>query len=203
MRLKEISVGILAGGKSSRMGSNKAELRFKDSSFLEHILVQAEDFSERLISVDDIARYQWLVQKDDSGLKFAEDEYKDFGPVEGIYQILKNTTTKACLVIATDMPYLTKGFFESFVEKYQGEDCMVLKADGKVEPLCSIYARDCLPILNRFRETGIRRPRILFDQVNTRYINIEDIGYTSSVINNINTPGQYQEFVERCPGVCQ
>lgn len=196
MKLCDLSIGILAGGKSSRMGSNKAELAYRQGSFLEHILSEAGGFSRCLISVDQIGKYRWLSENSRIPLKLVEDELSGYGPVEGIYQILKNAETDACLVAATDMPGLTGGFLRDFAEEYGGEDCLVLEAGGAVEPLCSIYSRRCIPVLENFRREGIRKPRLLFEQVNTRYLKIEDMGYDASVVSNINTPEQYRRFME-------
>ena len=228
MQIGELSIGILAGGKSSRMGSNKAELRYRDGSFLEYILSQARGFEEQLLSVDDVRKYQWLTESTGgafgtdrvsaltesegehssaereqvptltdgiSSVILVEDELKGYGPVEGIYQLLKHIKTIACLIAATDMPGLTEGFLRDFAGAYKGEDCLVLRAGGILEPLCSIYNKNCIPVLEALREEGIRRPRFLFDQVNTRYLDIEDLGYGENVVSNINTPEEYHEFV--------
>lgn len=196
MKLEKLTIGILAGGKSSRMGSNKAELKHSGGSFLEYILKQTEGFAERLVSVDGAEKYHWLLEKCGSDLKLVEDEYKEFGPVEGIYQLLKNMKTEACLVTATDMPCLSRDFFQSFAGQYEKEACLVLKSEGRVEPLCSIYGRACIPVLKNFRAEGIHKPRLLFEKVHTRFISIEELGYAPSVVNNINTPGEYLRFLE-------
>ena len=203
MRLEEMTVGILAGGKSSRMGSNKAELPYQNDSFLEHILRQAGRFSQRLVSVDSMEKYRWLSESSISHFKFVEDEYRDYGPVEGIYQLLRNTTTGSCFVIATDMPCLTESFFQSFVNEYGGEDCLVLQVDGRPEPLCSIYSRACIPVLEMFRRDGIHKPRILFEKVGVRYVDIEALGHAASTVSNINTPAEYKELLEEGADVHQ
>ncbi len=228
MQIGALSIGILAGGKSSRMGSNKAELRYGDSNFLEYILLQAQGFGERLLSVDDLRKYQWLTESTGRASETAgvsapteserehssvereqvsaladgrrsvilvEDELKGYGPVEGIYQLLRHIKTAACLIAATDMPGLTEDFLRDFAGAYKGEDCLVLRVGGILEPLCSIYNKNCIPVLETLREEGIRRPRLLFDRMNTRYLDIEDLGYGENVVSNINTPEEYHKFV--------
>ena len=203
MRLEELTIGVLSGGKSSRMGSNKAELEYENKSFIEHILLQTNRFSERLVSVDDKGKYQWLSESKESDFKLVEDEYKDFGPIEGIYQLLKETTSEYCFIIATDMPCLTEKFFQDFANEHHGEDCLVLEVNERPEPLCSIYGKSCIPFLESFREQGLHRPRFLFEKVNTRFIKIEELGYSPSVVSNINTPAEYREFLEETLNVHQ
>lgn len=228
MQIGELSIGILAGGKSSRMGSNKAELKYRDGSFLEYILSQTQGFRERLLSVDDVRKYQWLTESTGEASETAgisapteseqehssaergqvstltdgigsvilvEDELKGYGPIEGIYQLLKHIKTAACLIAATDMPGLTEDFLRDFAGAYKGEDCLVLRAGGILEPLCSIYNKNCIPVLETLREEGARRPRLLFDRVNTRYLDMEALGYGENVVSNINTPEEYHKFV--------
>lgn len=192
MKTEELSFGILAGGKSSRMGKNKAALTFGDSSFLEHILNQGRDFGECLVSVDKKEKYTWLPADTLERIRLVEDEEKEAGPTEGIYQILRNMRQDACLIVATDMPFLSRDFLQCFADAYTGEDCLVLTQQGRVQPLCAVYSRRCLAPLKKMRQKGERRPRLLFPCVNTRYLAIEDMDYDPSVIGNINTPEEYQ-----------
>jgi len=191
-----ISVGILAGGRSSRMGTNKALLPIKGIPFIETIIKECEAFSSILLSVNDIEPYQYL------GKKLVQDELEGFGPLEGIYQILKAADTEYTLILATDMPYINKAFLKSFsscldkpeiLKNQQGEmpGCIVLRAENMLEPLCSLYSKHALPYIEDMRKKNDHKLRILYDWVYTIFIDIEDLGYSKDILLNINTPEEY------------
>ena len=64
-----------------------------------------------------------------------------------------------------------------------------------MEPLCSIYHKDVLPVLEQMRSAGVRRPRALFDCVPTRYIEFADLGWNDSMVKNVNTRGEYEALL--------
>lgn len=194
MKRENITAGILAGGKSSRMGQNKAYLKFQNKSFLKIILEATRDFACQIVSVDDISKYREFLQEE---VCLAEDELQGFGPVEGIYQILSHMRTPAALITAADMPLVTAALFEKMAEHYCGEGCLVLTCEGRPQPLCAIYSKSCVPILEQFRTNGIRKPRLVFEQIPSEYIAIEQLGYDVRTVCNVNTPEEYKELKEK------
>ena len=194
MKRENITAGILAGGKSSRMGQNKAYLKFQDKSFLEIMLEATAGFAGQIVSVDDAGKYQGKLP---DSVVLAEDEMQGIGPVEGIYQILSHMKTKAALIAATDMPLVTAELFEKMAEQYSGEGCLVLTCEGKPQPLCAIYSKSCLPVLEQFRANGIRKPRLVFEQIVSEYLAIEQIGCDGCAVCNVNTPDEYHALKEK------
>ncbi len=197
----EISVGILAGGKSTRMGTNKAFLPFKKTSFIESIAKECKDFSKIILSVNDLEAYKNI------GYELVQDEKEGFGPLEGVYQILKKADTEFALILAADMPYVNRIFLNKFcscldnpelLKNGKGEMpyCIVLRADNMLEPLCSLYARKALPYIEQMREREEHKLRILYERVYTKYIDIEDLGYTKQIITNINTQEEYKKIID-------
>lgn len=197
----EITVGILAGGKSTRMGTNKAFLPYKQTTFIEAIAKECEAFSNIILSVNDLETYK------DVGYELVQDEIGGFGPLEGVYQILKKADTEFVLILAADMPYINKTFLSKFsscldnpdlLKNEQGEmpGCIVLRADNMLEPLCSLYSRKTLPFIKEMREKKEHKLRMLYERVYTRYIEIESLGYTKQIIKNINTQEEYKKIIE-------
>jgi len=183
----DVCAGILAGGKSSRMGTNKALLPFGDSTFLEGLLNTCAVFPEVLLSVDRPEPYRHLA------VTLVPDEQEGFGPVEGIYQMLRAARSPYVLVMAADMPLLSAPFLLAAAGALRGdEDCLALRMGGSLEPLCSIYGKGALPALAGLRREGCRRPRALFDRVNTRYLDGESLGYDARLVRNVNTPEEYE-----------
>lgn len=187
-----VSAGILAGGKSSRMGADKAHLMLGEQTFLERAVTACRDFSSLCIAVDDIRRFP------DVSCAMVEDEIKGFGPVEGIYQLLKASSVPYVLVIATDMPFLDRVLLNRLADCATGEeDCVILTADGKIQPLCSIYKKSLIPLLEQMRTKGEHKIRLLYSKASVRYVDIKELGGQEIQLKNINTREEYDETVKR------
>ena len=187
----DITAGILAGGKSRRMGRDKASLPHGEHSFLEHLAGELTDFAQILVSVDDAAHWEGLPYP------VVEDELREFGPVEGIYQLLRRAQTPYLLVVATDMQNLTAAFLRDFVACLHPEDRCMVVCDGELlEPLCCVYHKDALPVLEQLRRENVRRPRALFLLLSTRYVELSSLGYGAEIVANINTKQDYAALLE-------
>ena len=201
----KIAAGILAGGKSSRMGSDKASLTWNGNTFLHTLLDVCRDFPEIYVSVDDREKYRdfieiYVSENDrkeyrDLHCTFVEDEEKGYGPLEGIYQILKQMDAQYAVMLATDMPMISREFLKELVSHVTGgEDCLVLRKEGRPQPLCSVYGKKVLPIVEEMRRNKEHRPRLLFQRAHTRYLDIEELGFGEAVIANVNTPEEYEQL---------
>lgn len=121
---------------------------------------------------------------------------RDFGPVEGIYQLLRAARNPYVLVTAIDLQCLTALALQTLAGQIRpGVCCLVPCRDAWLEPLCSIYHKDALPVLEQMRSAGVRRPRALFDCVPTRYIEFADLGWNDSMVKNVNTRGEYEALL--------
>ncbi|WP_230398620.1 molybdenum cofactor guanylyltransferase [Novisyntrophococcus fermenticellae] len=189
---REISVGILAGGKSSRMGHNKAYLPIGNESFLEHTVRICSGYKDLWISVDDPEKYPGLPYS------LAVDEKKDYGPVEGIYQLLRHVKNSYCIILATDMPLLKPSLLQAMEQRLSGmEDCLILTSEGRIHPLCGIYKKTLLPAFEEMRKKEIHKIRLLFDHVKTVYVDLEDLGFSEKYLDNINTQQEYESLRKR------
>ncbi len=183
------AAGILAGGKSSRMGKNKASLTWNGDTFLHTLIDACRDFPEIYVSVDDREKYR------DLSCTLVEDEEKEYGPLEGIYQVLKQMDAPYAVMLATDMPMISREFLKALVSNITGEeDCLVLRREGRPQPLCSVYAKSILPVVEHMRRNREHKPGLLFQRVNTRYLDLEELGFGEAVIANVNTPEEYEQL---------
>lgn len=148
----DICALILAGGKSSRMkGNNKAFLSFNNKSFIENIIYALEDVKDIYISVDDKNKYK------DLNYPLIEDEYKDIGPMGGMYSAFKKIHSEFVIVVACDMPKINKEFIEFLKENVREDDsCIVLKdSNNKLYPLGAVYNRNILFVIEEMIEKKI------------------------------------------------
>ncbi len=185
-----LSVGILSGGKSSRMGQDKALLTINSMQFMNIIVDEMSTFSEVLVSVDDKSKYDYLSQT------LVVDEHKNIGPIEGIYQVLKHAHNEYVFVCAVDMPFLKKELAMYMAEFISSDfDCYVLMDEDRVHPLCAIYSKKILPIIEDLIKNEKYRLTDILALTRTKYIRLEQSCFDKKVVKNINTKDQYKKLI--------
>lgn len=192
----EITGIILAGGKSSRMGQNKALLPVGDETNIGRIkrLIQTRTDHQILIS-NDPDSYEFLQ------LPMYEDEHKEHGPLAGIEVALKHSQTAWNLIIACDMPFADMEIARFLAKKAHEEQAMaaVPEYNGKRHPLFACYHKDFLPYVVEALEQGEKRMVNVLDQVNSVTVTEEDLkdaGWSDAHLKlafyNMNRPEDYK-----------
>ncbi|BFK80522.1 molybdenum cofactor guanylyltransferase [Clostridium baratii] len=183
------AVIILSGGKNTRMnGKTKAFLNIDGYRFIDNILLASSDYKEKIISCNDISKY--LEFKD---VKLVVDKFKEIGPIGGIYSALKETTLDEALIVAGDMPFLNKEIL-NFLGNYKfNKDVLVPVANGKVQPLCSIYKKRVLETILKMIEEKDYKLKNLLNRLNVKYIDIEN----GENFSNINTVYEYEKILNK------
>lgn len=175
---------ILAGGTGARMGGlNKALLKLGDKTFLELITEALSGFEERLLSVHDIGVIS------DLRLHEVVDNFQGLGPIGGIYSALKVSTKDALLVIPCDVPLFSNKLAEKLVTAMDDNaDALIcVTNNGRKHPLCGIYTKACLPVLEECLKAGKLRLYDVLESVRCKYF---DAGEDSWMLQNINTPAE-------------
>lgn len=183
---KVFSVGILAGGKSLRMGQDKALLPIGNERFIDRITGEFKDFHEVIISAAKPGMY------DDLGFPVVLDEHKGIGPIEGIRQVLLAASEEYVFICASDMPFIRRGlalYLAGFISP--DHDCYVTAYEGHIEPLCAIYSTRALPVIEELIKEGRYRLREIFQRLDTRYIKLDPDIFDIKTVKNINTPDEY------------
>ena len=134
------SLLLLAGGKSSRMGTNKAELLYEGRSFLENIIEKAKHIGLQKI-------YLSGYQENYEGAQVVYDIYPEIGPLGGIHAGLYHVKTKYCMILPVDIPQIPVSFLEALIEVHQQQILdskleklpLLVERDGFMEPLIGIY----------------------------------------------------------------
>lgn len=186
--MNEITAGILAGGKSSRMGENKVLLPWEGSTFLLHLCSQFEGFGEILVSVEQTDFYKGIPYK------LIEDVKKGYGPLEGLYQIFSAAQKEYIFVAAVDMPFLNQEFITAFIKMipFSG-DCIITCDDERWHPLCGIYKRQILPVIERMQQEEKHSMQQLLKNVNVEKVHMKELGFSEKVLSNINTKEEYKK----------
>jgi molybdopterin-guanine dinucleotide biosynthesis protein A len=170
----EISCIVLAGGKSLRLGYDKVQEVIGEKSLLERVISKVSLLSNNIILV---------TAKDETALSFKEcpklrvvtDIYPDKGPLGGIYTGLAASTSFYNLVVAADMPFLNQALLSHMIELAANFDAVVPRLGKLVEPLHTIYSKNCLPPIKEMIEQGKLKISQLFHLVKVRYVEAEEI----------------------------
>jgi len=194
VRVDGVTVFVLAGGRSSRMGSDKALLQFGGMSLLELALQTGRAIAEEVYIVGPRQRYQQYGE-------VIEDVYPNCGPLAGIHAALSATTTDLNLLLSVDMPLMPAKFLEWLLRQALAarESIVVPDALGGLQPLCAVYR----PAVHAATEEALKRGDYkishLFTVVPTRQISMQEIlaaGFSAEIFRNVNTSEEYEELVK-------
>lgn len=186
MKQKKINIcgGILAGGKSSRMGTDKGLQAFNGKSLVVYSIETLKPFcSEFLISSNNISYHQFK-------FPLVKDVIPDCGPLGGLLSLLKKTGKEYLFVLACDMPYVTSETIKSLLEGIGTTECVVPKIGDKIEPLCAIYSKALIPKIEKQIATGDYSMHTLIMNSARKFVHFEE---ESTEFKSINTPGDLNE----------
>ncbi|MDK2808769.1 MAG: molybdopterin-guanine dinucleotide biosynthesis protein [Clostridiales bacterium] len=185
------TVGILCGGNSRRMGENKAMLLLKGRSFLQCLLEEFGHFDEIMLAGGQKeADYGY-------GIRSLPDENKGIGPIEGIRQVLKNASSEYVFICGVDMPLL-KHQFAFYLEQFicSDYDCYVIKEGGRRHPLCGIYKKSMLPLIETSIASGEYRLNQLLDNTRLKEVSLRYSSLSAGYLKNINTREDYRHLIQ-------
>lgn len=182
-----ITAIILAGGKSTRIGTDKAFIKLNGITFIEHITKSISPFVNEIIVVSDNAAYDKL------GYKRVEDLIKDSGPLAGLYTGLHYSKTAYNLVLSCDVPLLNDRVLNTLIDGIDGtSEVIQLKSLDRTIPLVAIYKKECVTKCLELLNKGERRLRAFVNQLNTKTITLKSD--LDIYVQNINTLEQFKDI---------
>ncbi len=188
--MKDISVGILAGGRSSRMGMDKALIEYRGNTFLGRLVKEFSGWKEITVSLADRGGIT-----PPEGCRTVCDVHRDIGPMEGIRQVLKASSSEYVFVCAVDMPFLTADLAEYMTRFISSDyDCYVIRDSKHFQPLCAIYSKAALPLIDELISKGRYRLMDLLEGLRTKYISLEHTDFSEKQVSNVNTRQELSEM---------
>jgi molybdopterin-guanine dinucleotide biosynthesis protein A len=179
---------VVAGGKSSRLGQDKRQLRLTSSRTL------LEETIERLSALsDDVV----VVGSDLSAvagpsIRFVADPLPGAGPLNGLYGGLSAVQNEYAVAVACDLPFLSVRLLRVLVDYPRDYDLLVpRRADGTLEMLQAVYRKTCLDAMRRRLSVGRLKLSGLVEDVRVRFVDeVELIPYDPELRSflNVNTP---------------
>jgi molybdenum cofactor guanylyltransferase len=174
MKRAKITGIILAGGKGTRIGSNKSLLKMGDGYVIDRVLDTLSQFTSSIIIVTNEDQAE-PAESPRPGVRVLKDAHPGKGPLGGIYTGLLHAETVYSLVVGCDMPFLNRDLLNHLVNTASGHDAVAPKIGWMIQPLHAVYSRDCLPPVEKLLGQGELQIIKLFELVNTRYVTESEI----------------------------
>ena len=193
---------VLGGGKSSRMGEDKAFLKIGEESFLERAIITLSTICENRVKIVLGENQANLIEKLPPNIPYIFDIFENRGALGGIYTALKNCETKYAVILAVDLPLVTSEAIKKLAEITLSNNKFIAtvprQLDGRLQPLSAIYlaryaVRPLEKLINENESASVNdfleiiAPRTVAQDKLTSKTN-EDLFF------NVNYPSEYEEL---------
>lgn len=190
----DVTAFILAGGKSTRMGSDKAFVMLEGRSLLERALDVARSVTSEVRIVGDAAKFAAFAPT-------VEDIFPNCGPLGGIHAAIRASPTELNLILAVDVPFVSTELLHYLIERARDSSATVTLAQsgGGYQPLCAVYRREFAEGAEKTLRAGRYKIGGLFAAGTTQLIGEEELeqaGFSAALFRNLNTPGEVAEARE-------
>ena len=172
---------MLTGGRSSRMGCDKALLPFRGGTLVESVARAVELAAGSAVLVGNPQLYEHL------GYPAIPDLYPGAGPLGAILTAFDHSSADWNLVAACDMPELSADFLRLLVDAADGDAVVPIGPSGRLEPLCAVYHRRSRPVLERALGRGRRSVRAALEGLRTALVSVPEL----TPFQNVNTPEEW------------
>jgi len=191
-KIKDVTGVVLAGGRSSRYGKNKALVEIAGVPLIERALhTMGSIFDHVVIITNTPEEYAYLQ------VSMFQDIIKGLGPLGGIYTGLKSIPDPAGFFVACDMPFLNPCLIRHMVAIRGDSDVVVPRISGWVEALHGLYAKRCEGSIERLIHSGTYQIFQFFSAVSVRFVDEDEVRRWDPDLRsflNINTPEELRRL---------
>ncbi|MDI9642704.1 MAG: molybdenum cofactor guanylyltransferase [Archaeoglobales archaeon] len=192
-----MKLAILMGGKGTRLGMEKAEIKICGKKLIEIAINRYSDYNPIFVCRD---RFQADRYSKEYGIKCVYDIYPDFGALAGIHSALKHNGDT--VVVAIDMPFVKKELLEFIFDLGKKSNCdALIPKHEHTEPLLAYYSLNAVPEIEKAIKNGEKRIIIPLSRLRTVFYPAEELRkFDKSLISffNINTPEDLAKAEEIC-----
>ncbi|MCB0429083.1 MAG: molybdenum cofactor guanylyltransferase [Flavobacteriales bacterium] len=187
---RHISGFVLAGGKSTRMGRDKAWIVVKGRPMIVHAISALEPICNTVAIVAQGEMYNSL------GVPIYQDVVVGAGPLAGICTALAVSDTEVNVFTCCDSPFVVPDLLRLLLEQSEGFDAVVPRMKDAVYPLTAVYKRTCLPAFEACLMAGQLSVKKTIHSVHVKYVDVldEDPFLEARVLMNINTPRELEKI---------
>ena len=187
-----ISVYILAGGKSSRMGSDKGLAIINNKALVENVITHLRALTQTIIIVSNNSAYEQF------GFPVISDMIKDAGPAGGIQAALSHSVTSSNFIVSCDMPFISTAAAEYMIKASANSQITVPVFKQKLEPLFGIYSKECLSLWTELVKKGTFKLQLLIDHFDSKRIDVDNNPlFNKGLFTNINTQEDFENALNK------
>jgi molybdopterin-guanine dinucleotide biosynthesis protein A len=187
-----VTAAILAGGRSCRMGRDKALVPWRGKPLIWHAADTLQGlFQDVCVISDHVHRYDFL------GLPVRPDIIPESGPLGGIHAALSWSEASSVFILSCDMPLVSRALVEYVLRYPPSAEVTVVAMNGRLQPLCGVYRASCLPPFER----ALKDRRLkLTDIISGLHHIVIQIGpelpfYDTRLLTNINDGQAYNQLI--------
>lgn len=185
---------ILAGGRSSRMGRDKALLPLNGIPLIQHVQAALSSIFEEIVVVG---------RSPDAlpipNLHCLPDYDSGLGPIGGLLTALRYAQGRSVFLVGCDMPYLNPDVIHLMLARVQGFDAAVPMVGGWMQPLHAAYNGTCLPVVERQVENRVLSMHQLIQELRVQIIAEDELRLLDSGLKSVqglNSPEEYDRAVQ-------
>ena len=180
-KINHIEAYILAGGKSSRMGTDKGLILFHGKPLIERIIYELNPLFERIVIVSNNPVYKKF------DIEVIEDLIQDAGPAGGIHAAFSHAQTVKIFIVSCDMPFISAEAVQYIMERSGDGQISVPLYEGSIQPLFGVYAVDCLQQWENLIALGMNKLRQMITYFDLSKIDVDENRLFSEILfMNVN-----------------
>jgi molybdenum cofactor guanylyltransferase len=192
MNVNNIQAYILAGGKSSRMGTEKGLVSLQGQPFIEHIIRTLKNITRNISILSNNNLYNHL------GFPVLEDIEKEKGPLGGIHTGLVNSNKEYNLFVSCDIPLINTQILNHLIAGINHSNNTFIASHGSnKEPLCGIYSKKNTALINELLDKNELSVHKALEHLNAKYIDVSTAPfYNKNIFYNINSKEELKKLEE-------
>lgn len=177
---------ILAGGKSSRMGSDKGLLLLNGKPMVAYVIDTIKQITDDIIIISDQTAYKVF------GVPVYEDLIKEAGPLAGIYAGLTYSKHNKNIVVSCDVPFVSEKLLQYLINCCKNYDVTIPIKNNKTHQVIGIYDKKCITVFKKELDNNQRKMKLALEKINLNVVDTNQ--FDKKEFTNINTPAELKEI---------
>jgi len=187
----DVAIFILAGGKSTRMGEDKAFVMLSGQTLLARAMETAHAVSGDVRIVGEARKFREYSA-------VVEDVFRNCGPLAGIHAALRSSSAELNLILAVDLPFVTPDLLRFLLRRARESSAMVTlpRSETGWQPLCAVYRRAFADVAEQALQQRRYKIDALFDRDRVLVVDGQELsaeGFHQNLFRNMNTPEELAE----------